>query len=84
LRRLVDAVKSLGLSVRVCGVASIMRITDEWSELRSRVLLIEQYKLLGIFVTKMSRISGFFLIDVGQCVGPGGASILYFFELMKL
>lgn len=38
--------------------------------------VIGQYKLPGIFVTKIFRISIFFLVDVGQYVGPGGENIL--------
>lgn len=63
---------SLGGSVRVSGVAEIVSRTEEWSEFRSRILTVEQCKLLGILAAKMSRMSGFLFGAVGQYVGPGG------------
>lgn len=65
-KRLVRGENNLGASVRVSGVPEILRSTEEWSEFKSNILLVEQYKLLGSFVTKISRISGFFLRDEGQ------------------
>ena len=53
-------------------------------EFKSKMLFTEQYKLLGVFETNMSRISGFFLRDVGQYVGSGGASIWNFLILVTL
>lgn len=48
------------------------------------MLLTEQCKLLGIFVTKISKISGLFLLDDDQYVGLGRESILKCFVLTKL
>lgn len=48
------------------------------------MLFTAQYKLLGVFETNMSRISGFFLRDVGQYVGSGGASIWNFLILVGI
>jgi len=39
---------------------------------------------LEMSVTKIFRISGFFLVEVGQYVGPGGASTLYLLSETKL
>jgi len=52
-------VNSLGGSTHVSGVAEIVSRTEEWSEFRSRILTVEQCKLLGILAAKMSRMSGF-------------------------
>jgi len=57
-KRLVWGENNLGVSVRVSGVAEILSSTKNYKTI--------YYKLLGIFVTKMSRISGFFLRDEGQ------------------
>lgn len=55
---------------------SIVKRTGEWSEQGSSKLAIRQCKLFGIFVMKMSKISGDFLVEEGQYVGDGGAYIL--------
>ena len=52
----------------VWGVVSILSDTDEWSEFKSKMLFTEQYKLLRIFMTKMSKISGFFQETLDQMV----------------
>jgi hypothetical protein len=41
-------------------------MTEEWSEFKSRILLISRCKLEGVFVTKTSNISGFLWGDDGQ------------------
>jgi hypothetical protein len=47
--------------------------TGEWSEQGSERLLISVLIWLGMLEIKMSNMSGRFLTDVGQYVGPGGA-----------
>lgn len=42
---------------------------------------VEECRLEGIFVTKMSSMSGFLREQDGQLVGPRGASTLRFFAL---
>lgn len=59
--RSVDGENRDRLSLCNCGELLMFRITDEWSEFKSRLLFIVQYKLLGIFVTNISRMSGFVL-----------------------
>lgn len=75
---------SSGGMVRTSGVTGIVSKTDEWSEFKSRVLSVEQYKLVGILAAKMSKISGFLLSEVGQYVGSAGARILICFSFTRL
>lgn len=43
-----------------------MKRTEEWSEQRSSKLVTVVYSPFGIFVMKMSRMSGLFLGEEGQ------------------
>ena len=73
---------SLEGSTCVSRVAEMVSRTEEWSEFRSRILLVEQCKLLGILAAKISRMSGFLFGVVGQYVGPeGGQEHWYAFHL---
>lgn len=47
-------------------MAEILSNTKELFEFKSNILLTKQCKLLGIFATKISKISGFFLMVEGQ------------------
>jgi len=60
------ALNSLGGSERVSGMVLSVNKTDEWSELRSRRLTAEECRQEGIFVTKISSMSGFFRGEEGQ------------------
>lgn len=60
---------NLGYSCLVSGEALTVNITEEWSELGSRRFSVLQYRLFGILATKMSKISGFLWMEVGQYVG---------------
>lgn len=52
--------------MRTDGVAEIESNKEEWSEFKSKILQVEQYKLPGISAEKISNISGLFLREVGQ------------------
>jgi len=77
---------SLGGSARVSGMTEIIIKTEEWSEFKSRILLVKECRLLGILAEKMSRMSGFLLGAVGQYVGPvgGGARTLICLSYSRL
>lgn len=75
---------NFGETRRRGGETFKVRITEEWSEFRSRMLAVLLWILFGIFATKISKISGFLRTEVGQYVGPGGARTLKFFCDTKL
>jgi len=56
----------LGLFGFLEAAVSIVRRTAEWSEHRSLRLVNVLWRLFGIFVTNISRMSGLFLRDAGQ------------------
>ena len=60
-----------------------IRRTGIWSEVGFERFFICMWNLLDIFMTNMSKISGHFLGEIGQLVGPGGEPIKYFFLKLK-
>lgn len=63
--------------------ALVVNKTDDWSEFWSKIFAVVQYKLFGIFETKMSKIFGFFRV-VSQYFGSSVKNTLIFFDATKL